>query len=156
MRLLVPVNVKLPESESEVNVPAAGVVAPTVPLIGPAKPVDVSIVPLNVKLAESVSRPPLVENTTRVAVRPVLVMELNLPVPAVVAPIVMLLMEPAVPDEIVIIPAPVVVYDWLFVVVLSVIAPVALSVVNAPVDADDAPTVAPSIVPPLMSTKSNI
>ena len=66
---------------SEVKVPAAGVVAPTVPFKGPANPVDVSIVPSKVKLAESVSRPLVVENTTRVAVKPVLVMELNVPAP---------------------------------------------------------------------------
>jgi hypothetical protein len=52
-----------------------------VPFSGPENPADVSIVPLNVKLAESVSRPPVVENTTRPEVRPVLVMlELETPV----------------------------------------------------------------------------
>jgi hypothetical protein len=98
-----------PVADKVVNAPAAGVVAPTVPFKGPANPVDVSIVPSNVKLAESVSRPAVVEYTTRPDVRPVLVMEVNLPVPAVVAPIDMLLIVPAVPDEIVIVPAPVVV-----------------------------------------------
>jgi hypothetical protein len=43
-----------------------------------------------------------------------------------------------------------------WVVAEKVTAPEAVSVVNAPVDADDAPTVVPSIAPPLMSTKSNI
>jgi len=38
----------------------------------------------------------------------------------------------------------------------KVVVPEAASDVNAPVEADAAPTVAPSIVPPLMSTKSNI
>lgn len=68
---------EVPAAFTVVNAPVAGVVAPTVPLIGPAKPVDVSIVPLNVKLAESVSRPPVVEYTTRPDVRPVLVMDVD-------------------------------------------------------------------------------
>ena len=42
-----------------VNAPAAGVVAPTVPLIGPPKPVDVSVVPFHVKLAEAPKAPAL-------------------------------------------------------------------------------------------------
>ena len=41
----------------------------------------VNVVPLKVKLAESVSRPPVVEYTTRPEVRPVFVMELNTPAP---------------------------------------------------------------------------
>jgi len=45
----------------------------------------------------------------------------------------MLLIVPAVPELMVIVPAPVVVYDWLLVVVLNVVAPVADKVVNAPV-----------------------
>jgi hypothetical protein len=44
----------------------------------------------------------------------------------------MLLIVPAVPELIVMVPAPVVVYDWLLVVVLAVTAPVADRVVNEP------------------------
>ena len=64
-------------------------------------------------------------------IAPVAVSVVNVPAAAVLLPIVMLLIEPAVPDDIVIVPAPVVVYDWLFVVVLKVIAVVAIT---APVD----------------------
>ena len=42
-----------------VNAPAAGVVAPTVPLIGPPKPVDVSVVPFHVRLEEAPKAPEL-------------------------------------------------------------------------------------------------
>ena len=56
----------------------------------------------------------------------------NAPVPAAVAPIFIPLILPVVAEVIVIVPAPVVVCDWLLVVVLNVSAPVALSVVNAP------------------------
>jgi hypothetical protein len=66
--------VATPVALSVVNAPVEGVVAPTVPLIGPAKPVEVSIVPLKVKFAESVSRPLVVEYTTRPDVRPELMM----------------------------------------------------------------------------------
>jgi hypothetical protein len=51
---------------------------------------------------------------------------------AVVAPIDRLLIVPVVPELMVIVPAPVVVYDWLLVVVLCVIAPEATNVVNVP------------------------
>ena len=56
----------------------------------------------------------------------------NAPVPAVVAPIFILFILPAVPEVIVIVPAPDVVYDWLLVVVLCVITPFADNVVNDP------------------------
>ena len=69
------------------------------------------------------------------------------PVPRVVAPIFMLLMLPAVPDVIVIVPAPVVVYDWAFVVVAKVTAAFACSVVNAPVERVVAPIDMLLIVP---------
>ena len=42
-----------------VNAPAAGVVAPTVPLIGPPNPVDVRIVPFHVRLEEPPNEPEL-------------------------------------------------------------------------------------------------
>jgi hypothetical protein len=42
-----------------VNAPAAGVVAPTVPKIGPPKPVDVSVVPFHVRLEEAPNAPEL-------------------------------------------------------------------------------------------------
>ena len=63
----------------------------------------------------------------------------NDPANGVVTPMVMLLIEPAVPEEIVIVPVLVVVYDWLFVVVLIVIAPVAVSAVNDPAKGVDDP-----------------
>jgi hypothetical protein len=44
---------------SVVNAPAAGVVAPTVPLIGPPKPVDVRIVPFHVRLDDAPKAPEL-------------------------------------------------------------------------------------------------
>jgi hypothetical protein len=46
-------------ADSVVNAPDAGVVAPTVPLIGPPNPVDVSVVPFHVKLAEPPNEPEL-------------------------------------------------------------------------------------------------
>jgi hypothetical protein len=93
---------------SEVNAPVLAVLAPTVPFSGPAKPVAVSVVPLNVRLAESVSRPPVVEKTTRPVVRPELVIdvavsEVNAPVLAVLAPTVPF-SGPAKPVEVRVVP----------------------------------------------------
>jgi len=73
--------VATPVADNVVNAPVVGVVAPTVPLRGPENPAAVKIVPLKVKLAESVSSPLVVENTTRPEVKPVLVMEENTPAP---------------------------------------------------------------------------
>jgi hypothetical protein len=46
-------------ADKVVNAPAAGVVAPTVPLMGPPKPVDVSVVPFHVRLEEAPKAPEL-------------------------------------------------------------------------------------------------
>jgi hypothetical protein len=51
--LLPAVELISPLALSVVKLPVFAVVAPTVPFKGPAKPVEVKIVPLNVKLAES-------------------------------------------------------------------------------------------------------
>ena len=65
MRLAVLVNVRLPESDSEVKVPAAGVVAPTVPLmLMLAVPVRLVTVPLD----GVPSAPPLTTNAPAVPV----------------------------------------------------------------------------------------
>jgi hypothetical protein len=69
------------DADRVVKAPVLAVVAPTVPLNGPARPAAVSVVPLNVKLAESISSPPVVLYTTRPEVKPVLVIELNVPGP---------------------------------------------------------------------------
>jgi hypothetical protein len=53
----VPLTVEL--AERVVNAPVLAVVAPTVPLRGPAKPAAVNVVPSNVKLAEPAKDPAL-------------------------------------------------------------------------------------------------
>ena len=53
----VPLTVEL--AESVVNAPVFAVVAPTVPLCGPAKPAAVNVVPSNVRLAEPANDPEL-------------------------------------------------------------------------------------------------
>ena len=89
-------------------------------------------------------------------VLPVLVSVVNVPASGVVAPIDMLLIVPAVPELIVIVPAPVVVYDCALVVVLMVTAPVADSVVNAPVDAVVAPIDMLLIVPTPVDVRARV
>jgi hypothetical protein len=93
---------------SDVNVPAAAAVPP---IAGGLAKYVLNPVPETVLDADSV---------------------VNAPVLAVVAPTDMLLIVPVVPELIVIVPAPVVVYDWLLVVVLCKIAVVAVSDVNVP------------------------
>ena len=55
-----PERVTVLEADSVVNAPVFAVVAPTVPFSGPENPPAVSVVPSNVRLAESVCAPPVV------------------------------------------------------------------------------------------------
>ena len=146
-----------------VNAPAA---ADVVPIAGGLARYVLKPAPLTVELADKVVNAPdpatvepigpglanvappsseafklltcVVDDTTNGAVPVVFVdvIVVNLPVLAVVAPIAMLSILPVLPELIVIVPAPVVVSDWLFVVVFKVIAPVAVS---------DVPVIGPPI-----------
>jgi len=143
--------VVLPVLLSVVNVPASGVVAPIdILLMVPAVPELIVIVPAPVVVYDWL----LVVVLNVVA--PVAVKAVNVPARAVVAPIDMLLIVPAVPELIVIVPAPVVVYDCALVVVLMVTAPVADNVVNAPVDAVVAPIDMLLIVPTPVEVKASV
>lgn len=55
--MLKPVPLTVLEAERVVNAPVEGVVAPTVPLCGPARPAAVKVVPSNVRLAEPANEP---------------------------------------------------------------------------------------------------
>ena len=126
--VLKPVPLTVLDADKVVNAPVEAVVAPIdMLLIVPSVPELIVIVPA----------PVVVYDCALVVVlavtAPVAVSAVNVPARAVVAPIDILLIVPAVPELMVIVPAPVVVYDWLLVVVLAVTAPVADSVVNAPV-----------------------
>ena len=58
--VLKPVPLTVLDALSVVNAPAAGVPLPTAPFNGPANPAAVNVVPLNVKLAESILCPAVV------------------------------------------------------------------------------------------------
>lgn len=57
--MLKPVPLTVELAEIVVNAPVFGVVAPTVPLSGPANPAAVSVVPSNVMFAEPANAPAL-------------------------------------------------------------------------------------------------